>query len=87
MDTREAIGRINEYDVYVHVSWLLSQLKPGTLLDGCARGIEASLSLYWGSGGTGGGPFISPELSALLAKHRVQLQIGFYYEEAGPEAH
>ncbi|WP_431113070.1 hypothetical protein [Variovorax paradoxus] len=72
---------IDEIDPFVHVSWLLSQLKPGVMLaEARRRGIESSLSFFWGGGGTGGGPFISPALASLLARHEIGLDVGFYCE-------
>jgi hypothetical protein len=83
LDTEAALGRAEELDPYVHVSWLLFQLKPGVLLaDAADRGIEVSIGLYWGGNGTGGGPFVSAQLGELLARHKVGLQLGFYYEDA-----
>lgn len=81
LDTRQTIGT-DEYDPFVHVSWLLSQLKPGVqLAEAKNRGIESSLAFYWGGNGTGGGPFISRELAELLVRHQIDLKMGFYYEK------
>ncbi len=80
LDTRD-VTDIDEIDPFVHVSWLLSQLKPGVMLaEARRRGIESSLSFFWGGGGTGGGPFISPALASLLARHEIGLDVGFYCE-------
>lgn len=83
LDSRSAIEAV-ESDLFVHVSWLLSQLKTGVLGPQARKqGIEVSLGFYWGGNGTGGGPFISTKLAALLAQHQIGLDIGFYYEEQG----
>lgn len=80
LHTREAIGT-QETDPFVHVNWLLSQLRPGVSVAAeRSRGVEFSLSFYWGSGGTGGGPFISPALAELLSRHQLGLDVGFYFE-------
>ncbi len=80
LDTRETVDS-TEFDPFVHVSWLLSQLKPGVLLaEARKKGIESSLGFYWGGNGTGGGPFISVRLSELLMRHQIGLEVGFYYE-------
>jgi hypothetical protein len=81
LDTRQTIGT-DECDPFVHVSWLLSQLKPGVLLaEARSRGVESSLGFYWGGRGTGGGPFISHALAELLMRHQIDLDVGFYYED------
>ncbi|MDO8387030.1 MAG: hypothetical protein Q7T13_11605 [Polaromonas sp.] len=81
MDSRGGVAA-DESDPLIHVSWLLSRLKPGVLLaDAKNQGLECSLGFYWGGQGTGGGPFISVALADLLARHRVGLDVGFYYEE------
>ncbi len=81
MDSRQAIPD-SEIDLLVHVSWLLSRVKAGvSLREARERGVEAALGFYWGGNGTGGGPFISPELAELLTRHNIGLNVGFYYEE------
>ncbi|QTN28679.1 hypothetical protein HZ993_02160 [Rhodoferax sp. AJA081-3] len=80
-DTREAVDS-DEIDPLVHVSWLLSHLRPGiSLAEATENGIETWLGFYWGGSGTGGGPFISVRLAELLARHQICLNVGFYYEE------
>jgi hypothetical protein len=80
-DTKEAVAA-DELDPFVHVSWLLSHLKPElSLAEARENGIETSLGFYWGGNGTGGGPFISVRLAELLARHQIGLDVGFYYEE------
>jgi hypothetical protein len=81
LDTRKAI-EADECDPFVHVSWLLSQLKPSVLLaEARKQGVESSLGFYWGGSGTGGGPFFSVRLAELLVRHQIGLDVGFYYEE------
>ena len=71
------------FDLQAHVAWLLSQFKSPASLDAArTRGLETFLSLYYGGNGTGGGPFISVALAELLARHKMNLQVGFYYEES-----
>lgn len=71
------------FDLDEHVTRLLSQFKSIEVLDRARnRGVEAFLSLYYGGNGTGGGPFISPSLSEHLARYKMPLQVGFYYEDA-----
>jgi len=71
----------SEPDPYTHIAWLLSQLKPGvSLVDAQEKGIECTLSFYWGGQGTGGGPTVAPKLSELLSQHGINLKIGFYFE-------
>ena len=68
-------------DLYEHICWLLAHFECGVVLrDSHRYGIKCELSFYWGGGGTGGGPTISPELSELLQRHQIALDIGFYYE-------
>jgi len=82
LTSRNAIDT-SEPDLCVHVSWLLSQLKPGASLVLLREaGVECTLAFYWGGQGTGGGPVITPRLSALLCQHEIDLNIGFYFEEA-----
>ena len=82
LDTQSEVGT-EETDLFVHVSWLMSQLRPKVLLGDLAKvGIEPLLSFFWSGNGTGGGPFIQPELSELLGRHRIGFNIGFYYAEA-----
>lgn len=70
-----------------HISWLISQLKLKTsLIDAQQEGTECTLAFYWGSSGTGGGPVITPQLSALLLHHQLKLDIGFYFESQAPGA-
>jgi hypothetical protein len=72
-----------KFDLFTHVSWLLSQLKPTASLKAArTRGVESFLSLYYAGNGTGGGPYISTELAALFARHEISMQVGFYYEES-----
>lgn len=81
LDSRERVGS-DESDPFAHVSWLLSQLKPGVLLgDARKQGLEASLGFFWGGQGTGGGPFISAQFADLLVRHQIGLDVGFYYED------
>jgi hypothetical protein len=78
-------GRFDEdtFDLFTHVSWLLAQLKPSVSLEETrGRGVESFLSLYYCGNGTGGGPFISPEVAELLVSHRISMQVGFYYEDS-----
>lgn len=80
LDTRNSVGTA-ETDPFVHVDWLISQLRPSIELQSeRRRGVEFGLSFYWGGGGTGGGPFISPALVELLARHQLGLDVGFYFE-------
>ena len=81
LDSRRGVED-DEMDPYIHVSWLLGHLKRNEMGGSVQRkGVEASLTFYWSGGGTGGGPFISPILAALLAEHNIGLEIGFYYIE------
>ena len=81
LDTREEVGT-DVCDPFMHVSWLLSQLKPGVLLAAARdHGIESSLGFYWGGNGTGGGPFISVILAELLVRYQIGLDVGFYHED------
>lgn len=81
LDTRDEVDP-DEIDPFVHVSWLLSKLKPGvSLAEENRNGIESSLGFYWGGNGTGGGPYISVRLAELLVRHQINLDVGFYYEE------
>lgn len=80
----------DEIDPFVHVSWLMSQLKPDvSLAQAREDGIETSLGFYWGGNGTGGGPFISVRLAELLVRHEIDMDVGFYYEasESGSSSH
>lgn len=45
-------------------------------------GYKYYFSVFWGGNGTGGGPFITSETSALLAEHEAEIEICFYYEDA-----
>lgn len=73
----------DEMDPFVHVSWLMSQLKPDvSLAQARKHGMETSLGFYWGGNGTGGGPFISVRLAELLVRHKIDMDVGFYYEES-----
>lgn len=86
LDSRDGVST-DETDPYVHVLWLLSKVKGDVCLaDAARKGIESSLAFYWGSTGTGGGPFISPSLAGLLAQHQLGLDIGFYYEDGNDAA-
>lgn len=81
LDTRDEVDS-DEIDPFVHVSWLLSKLRPGVSLpEANMNGIESLLGFYWGGNGTGGGPFISVRLAELLVRHQINLDVGFYYEE------
>jgi hypothetical protein len=83
LNSGETVGT-DETDPYIHVAWLLSQFKPGiSLVSERDRGVEFSLSFYWGGGGTGGGPFISTALAELLLRHQLGLDVGFYFEGSG----
>jgi hypothetical protein len=80
LSSQESLGTDN-FDVYTHASWLLSQLKADILISELVmQGMECGLSFYWEGSGTGGGPVITPQLSELLYKHQINLDIGFYYE-------
>ncbi len=80
-DTREAI-KLDEFDPIGHVSWLLSRLKPDASLEEARKnGIDCWLGFYWSGNGTGGGPLISVQLAELLARHKIALDVGFYYAE------
>lgn len=80
-DSEDAIGSDN-LDPYVHIEWLLGQLRPGvSLSDERAAGTETHLGFFWGGSGTGGGPFISVRLAGLLVQHQVALDVGFYYQD------
>ena len=82
LDSRELVGT-DEIDPHVHVAWLLSQFRQDISLESeRIRGVEISLSFYWGGGGTGGGPFISPLLAELLLRYKVGLDVGFYFERS-----
>jgi hypothetical protein len=73
--------KIESDDLYEHVSWLAGSLQPGfTLKTLASMGFEYGISAYWGGGGTGGGPLITPRLSELLVRHDVNLDIGFYFD-------
>jgi hypothetical protein len=81
LDSREEVEE-TDFDVFTHVSWILSQLRPGvSLADAREQGIESSLGFFWSGNGTGGGPFISLQLAELLVKHQIALDVGFYYAE------
>lgn len=72
------------FDLFTHVAWLLLQLKPSVSLEAARkRGVESFLSLYYAGNGTGSGPHISTDLAALLVRHGISLQVGFYYEDSG----
>ncbi len=82
LDTSEQFEE-DTFDLFAHVSWLLSKLKSSMSPEEArSRGVESFLSLYYGGNGTGGDPYISPELSELLVRHRISMQVGFYYEES-----
>ena len=82
-DSRVSVDT-DEIDPFVHVAWLMSQLKPDVSLAQARKdGIETSLGFYWGGNGTGGGPFISLRLAELLVRHKIDMDVGFYYEDAG----
>lgn len=81
LDSREGVDE-SDFDLFVHVCWILSQLKPGvSLAEAGKRGIETLLGFYWSGNGTGGGPFVSVPLAELLVKHQIALDVGFYYAE------
>lgn len=72
----------SEWDLFIHISWLLSTLNQGVSLSAIQKnGIECELSFFWGGNGTGGGPTIPPRLSELLNFHKIKLDIRFYYED------
>ncbi len=78
--TLNSLEKINvaEIDIYKHIYWLLSQMKE-SFFDSERKNIECSLSFFWSSRGTGGGPVITPELSELLFQKKIKLDIGFYF--------
>lgn len=71
----------SDHNIYNHIYWILSQIKSIFSLNSAReKGAEFNLDFYWGSPGTGGGPIISSEVSALLLQYKINLNIGFYYE-------
>lgn len=74
-------GQVTDDDLHKHLQWLLNHIKPertiGDLLD---AGFESWISASWTGNGTGGGPLISLDTSALLLRHRTEMGVSFYLE-------
>lgn len=79
----ETNGKVHSTSIEDHIKSLLSCLNNERRLgDLKSMGYKYYFSVFWGGNGTGGGPFITSETSALLAEHEAEIEICFYYEDA-----
>jgi hypothetical protein len=72
-------GKVDSCELDEHVAWVVSKIRPKSVLsDLKVLGYGYWLQFYWEGGGTGGGPRVTPTVARELAKHDVELRIGFY---------
>jgi hypothetical protein len=77
-----SMDMINSSDIQVHIEWLFSQVRPGTLLhEASMHGSEISLTCFWAGNGRGGGPTLTPSLMRAIADHGIEFEFDFYVEE------
>ncbi len=68
-----------------HLEWLLNLIEPraAALSRLLAMGIDGHVGCYWASVGSGGGPWIPPELMTRIGDLGLPLIISFYAVESG----
>ncbi|WP_157128542.1 hypothetical protein [Cupriavidus sp. USMAA2-4] len=76
-------GKVSGSDIDEHIAWLVARVRPGRLLNELsAAGYGYFFSVFWPGNGTGGGPLITLRTVEMLASHRAELGVGFYYDDA-----
>ncbi|WP_354675466.1 hypothetical protein [Cupriavidus alkaliphilus] len=69
-------------DIEGHLLCIFHLLPPDArLCELLAGDFDYWISTFWVGNGTGGGVLLSVKISDLLARHKVQLAIGFYLDE------
>ena len=74
-------GRVKGDTLHEHLNWIVGRLRSGKLLvELKTQNYDYWFSIFWGGNGTGGGPLITREATAILTRHDAPMGVGFYYE-------
>lgn len=75
-------GFVDGEDIEDHLLWVFHLLPSDAhLCDLLTGDFDCWISTFWVGNGTGGGVLLSVKVSNLLARHKVELAIGFYLDE------
>jgi hypothetical protein len=75
-------GKLKSRDSRRHIDWILDKIEPASkkILEMQKNGISIDICCFWGSATGNGGPTISPEQMARLAKLNLEVWWDVYFE-------